>query len=240
MKLMPVLKERPKGSFPRIIVVEGMVWIWIGITGPTYVLKEGEKQRFKKHGTFILKKMFSQSAYLEVKIPRKGWNLWVQYYKRVNIPAQSEVSVCRGEIHVRKIDNDEWQKMQAKLRPWWYHRKVQPTIVQSGRDVTIREAPLPVTTTKAYYVSINKHGWRAGEALEILGIVVATPQGVAPRACFHLRADDGQEDYSPVSATQNYRIISKEDVEVGNLPSVSRAIAGLSELPGWPTPSKTN
>lgn len=63
-------------------------------------------------------------------------------------------------------------------------------------------------TSKAYYVGTHQYSFRTGEPAEILGVVWVTPEEKdrPPRACFHVRYEDGTEDLSLVSDTVNYTI----------------------------------
>lgn len=74
---------------------------------------------------------------------------------------------------------------------------------------------------KAYLVHTHRYGYRAGEPAEIMGVQIVTPGGCPPRVCFCLRFDDGNEDVTPISDTQNFKIISEDDVATGNVPKVS-------------------
>ena len=121
---MPLLEERPEDSCPRIIVVEGRVKIWVGRTGPVCVLKEGEKVRFNKHGTFTVRRIWQRVADLDVKIPRKGWNpSGPRRYEGIRVPAQSEVTIFRGRMHIREIDEGTWREcwlQRSHIHPDFY------------------------------------------------------------------------------------------------------------------------
>lgn len=63
----------------------------------------------------------------------------------------------------------------------------------------------------AFYVGLRPHSFRFGQPAEIIGVKMVAPQGLNPRPCFHLRFEDGMEDFSPIHEVSSYQIISKEE-----------------------------
>lgn len=59
---------------------------------------------------------------------------------------------------------------------------------------------------KAFYTGTNIHSFRQGEQAEILNIKMVTPDDLTPRACFHIRYEDGVEDYVLIRDQENYNI----------------------------------
>ena len=47
-----------------------------------------------------------------------------------------------------------------------------------------------------------------------------TPQGLQARACYHVRFEDGREDFVPLADKHHFEIISEEDVRAGRVPEV--------------------
>jgi len=74
---------------------------------------------------------------------------------------------------------------------------------------------------KAFLVGIHSSGsFRPGKPAEILGVVFITPTNSEERPCYHVKFDDGTEDFVPLSDAKNFKIISKKDVEAGKIPAV--------------------
>jgi len=73
---------------------------------------------------------------------------------------------------------------------------------------------------KAYYVPTYVYALNAGIPAEILGVVLATPSGLAQRLCYHVRWADGREDWIPVHDTKAYEIIGFNDILKGNIPKI--------------------
>jgi len=75
-------------------------------------------------------------------------------------------------------------------------------------------------TQKAYLVYIHRYGFRAGEAAEILGVVIATASPNKPCAAYRVRFTDGHEEYVAVDDSTNFKIISEDDFKAGKIPAV--------------------
>lgn len=74
---------------------------------------------------------------------------------------------------------------------------------------------------KAFLVGTHMYSFRAGKPAEIIGVQFLTPTNEDPRACYHLRFEDGEEDFTPISDARNFKIISEEDVRLGRIPEVA-------------------
>lgn len=74
---------------------------------------------------------------------------------------------------------------------------------------------------KAFLVGTHRYSFRAGKPAEIIGVVFITPDKLNPRACYHVRFDDGAEDFVAISDINNFKIISEEDVAAGRIPKVT-------------------
>ncbi len=80
----------------------------------------------------------------------------------------------------------------------------------------------------AYIVGIHRYTYRAGEPAKIIGAVMYTPGSTGDsddyvaRPCYHIIFPDGVEEYAPVSDLLHYAIISEDDVERNNIPSISQ------------------
>ena len=66
---------------------------------------------------------------------------------------------------------------------------------------------------RAYYVGTHRHSFRPGKPAEIIGVVFVNPPDDTPRACFHVRYEDGAEDWNPICDTYNYKIVRANTVE---------------------------
>ncbi len=73
---------------------------------------------------------------------------------------------------------------------------------------------------KAFLVGTHMYSFRAGKPAEIIGVQFVTPVNEEPRPCYHLRFEDGKEDFTPISDTLTFKIISEEDVRLGRIPEV--------------------
>ena len=73
---------------------------------------------------------------------------------------------------------------------------------------------------KAFLVGTHRYSLQAGKPAEILGVKFVTPRGLQPRACYHVRFEDGEEDLVPLSEAHHCEIISERDVQVGRIPEV--------------------
>jgi len=51
---------------------------------------------------------------------------------------------------------------------------------------------------KVYLIDLNGYGFRCGKPAEIIGVEMCTPEGYRPRLCYHIRFEDGVEDWKPV------------------------------------------
>jgi hypothetical protein len=77
-------------------------------------------------------------------------------------------------------------------------------------------------TDKAYYVGIHRYSHKSGIAAEIIGVGMITHDNISePRLCYKIQWYDGVEDWVPVSDSDNYKIISFQDVLSGNIPKVT-------------------
>lgn len=63
-----------------------------------------------------------------------------------------------------------------------------------------------MTVEPAVFIGTHAYSYRRGEPAEILRVVIVTPDGLAPRACYHVRFSDGVEDYTPISDHAHFEI----------------------------------
>lgn len=75
---------------------------------------------------------------------------------------------------------------------------------------------------KAYLVGVHRYSKRGGEPAEIIGVEMVTPKNNTSRLCYHIMWADKEEDWLPVADSENYKIISFEDIKAGNIPEVTR------------------
>jgi hypothetical protein len=73
---------------------------------------------------------------------------------------------------------------------------------------------------KAFLVGTHRYLFQAGKPAEILGVQFVTPKGLKARACYHVRFEDGREDFVPLAEAHHFEIISEEDVRTGRIPKV--------------------
>lgn len=73
---------------------------------------------------------------------------------------------------------------------------------------------------KAYLVGTHRYSFRAGQPAEIIGVQFVTPMHAAPRPCYHIQFEDGQQDFVALSECHRFAIISEYDVRQGRLPEV--------------------
>ena len=60
---------------------------------------------------------------------------------------------------------------------------------------------------KAYFKGTHIHSFRQGERSEILGVKIVTPDDPCKtRPCFHVKYEDGVEDYVPIADWNNYDV----------------------------------
>lgn len=61
--------------------------------------------------------------------------------------------------------------------------------------------------SKAWLLVTHPYRFKSGKAADILGVEWIVPDGFEGRACFHLRWEDGSEDFIPISETSSYTIL---------------------------------
>lgn len=70
------------------------------------------------------------------------------------------------------------------------------------------EKKVAMRVSNALLMSTNPASYRAGDVATIIGVAFVTPiEGFEPRPCFHIRFDDGDTDYFPISDLNLYRIM---------------------------------
>lgn len=73
---------------------------------------------------------------------------------------------------------------------------------------------------KAFLVGTHRYSFQSGKPAEIIGVLFVTPEGCDARLCYHIRFENGQEDFVPVSESHHFEIISEEDVRSRKIPEV--------------------
>lgn len=65
-----------------------------------------------------------------------------------------------------------------------------------------------------YYIGKGHHSYRRGEPARVIGVKMVTPdaEGATERLCYHVRYEDGTEDYCVIGDTNNYSIVTMEDI----------------------------
>lgn len=109
--VMQEVKECPRGSWPKFYYDGKQLIGETSRSGTKYQLQEGQEIRFKRHGTFRFVKAFKTLAYLDVTLPRKGWNPRKATY-RIRIPTGKCLTVCRSNYYL------EWMNTQQIWSPY--------------------------------------------------------------------------------------------------------------------------
>lgn len=84
---------------------------------------------------------------------------------------------------------------------------------------------------KLYLIGIHMHSFRVGAPAEIVGVKMCTPTaptfpfGSVPvpllaRACYHIRFDDGKEDYVPIKEVDDgrYELMTLKEILTKGIP----------------------
>ncbi|HVV39171.1 MAG TPA: hypothetical protein VHD31_02490 [Candidatus Paceibacterota bacterium] len=114
---MKVIGNPPSGSFPTLMLIHGVVHLRISGHNPPWRLKQGEYIRFNKHGKFLVTDANKNVAFLEVTIPRKGWNPEGTRQCIVALPQRCQITVIRGQLHLRRIPLKEWRSFEKSSKP---------------------------------------------------------------------------------------------------------------------------
>lgn len=73
------------------------------------------------------------------------------------------------------------------------------------------------TTIENFYLTgLSDKSYRRGERAKVIGANMVTPEGLSPRVAYHVKFDDGAQDYIPVSDVQEglYEISFERDREI--------------------------
>lgn len=84
--------------------------------GKKYQLREGNELRLLRHGQFRFVKAFKTLAYLDVTIPRKGWN-HAKVTKRIKIPTGKCLTMSRLDYHLEWMNTQLIQSHYFGYRP---------------------------------------------------------------------------------------------------------------------------
>ena len=74
-----------------------------------------------------------------------------------------------------------------------------------------------MTRDNAYYIGTNLHSFRPNIPAEIVGVEWVSPVEKESRLCYHIRWADSTEDWAPISDSENYKIITFQDILNNNL-----------------------
>ena len=77
---------------------------------------------------------------------------------------------------------------------------------------------------KAYYVGAHRYLLKSGIPAEIIGVHMVTPEDLDPRLYYHIRWADLTEDWVPIADSDNYKIISFEDIFRWRYPRCNKII----------------
>lgn len=118
--VMQKIKGRPRlGAWPMFYYDGERVIGQIGSSGPWYQLNVGQEVRFSRHGAFRFTKAFKTLVYLDVTLPRKGWNPVKSQY-RIRIPTDKYLTVRRNEYSL------EWMNWSMLDNGFGYRPGYQP------------------------------------------------------------------------------------------------------------------
>lgn len=123
-------------SFPNMLLLGGELHLRMGVHNPAWKLKSGEKVRFNKHGAFLVMDVTPSVAFVEVTIPRKGWNPEGTRRCLVAVPRQCLATVVRGQLYLERIGDVTWE--------------------------SIEQAALPIRQRSGYVPPLHRHGWPSG------------------------------------------------------------------------------
>jgi len=117
--VMQKVKGAPRGNWPMFYYDGEHIIGQVGGSGPWYQLNAGQEVRFNRHGTFRFTKAFKTLAYLDVTLPRKGWNPVKSQY-RIRIPTGKCLTVRRNEYCL------EWMNSTLLWKGFGYRPGHQP------------------------------------------------------------------------------------------------------------------
>jgi len=100
--VMQEVQERPHGAWPMFYYDGKRIIGQIGDFGPWYQLDVGQQVKFDRHGTFRFTKAFKTLVYLDVTLPRKGWNPTPATY-RIRIPTGKCLYVFRSNYYLERM-----------------------------------------------------------------------------------------------------------------------------------------
>lgn len=63
-----------------------------------------------------------------------------------------------------------------------------------------------MTIEDVYIIGVHPDIFRGKEPRRIIGMKMVTPEGLWTRLCYHVRFEDGKEDYIPVIELENGNI----------------------------------
>ncbi len=110
------VKEKPRGYWPKFYYDGTEIIGETCSTGTKYQLREGQEIRLKRHGTFRFTKAFKTLAYLDITLPRKGWNPRKTTH-RIRIPTGKCLTVSRSNYHLEWMNTLLIQRHYFGYRP---------------------------------------------------------------------------------------------------------------------------
>lgn len=113
--VMQQVEKRPISTNPMFYYDGERIIGQIGSTGPWYQLIPGQEVRFRRHGTFRFTRAFKTLAYLDVTLPRKGWNP-VKSTARIRIPTGKCLFVFHSNYYLERM-NSTWLQEGFGYRP---------------------------------------------------------------------------------------------------------------------------
>jgi hypothetical protein len=72
-----------------------------------------------------------------------------------------------------------------------------------------------------FLVGTHPKSNRAGEPAWVVGVgMVSLAMLPKPCPCFHIRFNDGSDNYVAIDDHENYELISEQDIGAGNIPAI--------------------
>lgn len=150
--LMQEVKERPSGAWPMFYYDGERVLGQIGTSGPWWQLSPGQEVRFRRHGTFRFRKAFKTLVYLDVTLPRSGWNP-KRASQRIRIPTGKCLTVFRSNYHL------EWMNSTRLYNGFGYqpgHEPLRDSEVNAMLEL-LQPGPLMEERARAAMAAADPH-----------------------------------------------------------------------------------
>jgi hypothetical protein len=167
--VMQQVKKRPRGTGPMFYYDGERIIGQIGSSGPWYQLIPGQEVRFSRHGTFRFTKSFKTLAYLDVTLPRKGWNP-VKSEVRIRIPTGKCLFVFRSNYYLERM-NSTWL-----WQGFGYHPGYQPLSESEVNEMLELLQPGPLMEERARKAMATTNSYEIRSQIRELRFAAARSQ----------------------------------------------------------------